>query len=198
MKQPSPPQDLRKIAVVFIFMSLLVVNPHEGRTDSVDPAANPTTKDRVMEWPLREGAGIIQNKTEMPGTPETNGRTVKAVRTFSPVVSLKRTRNAGQVIFITNDMAQQGSGDSGKGKIFYTKLCVMCHGPEGRGDGPFGEDLVPPAANLRSSKIQGKPDQALFSAIKDGVPSSAMQAFKRRLSDQDIADVVAYVRRFGK
>lgn len=85
-------------------------------------------------------------------------------------------------------------GDIGKGKVLYQQHCVTCHGPRGQGDGPFGSDLAPPAANLSAPATQAKPDVELLSAIKEGKPGTAMQSFKHQLSDQQAHDVLAFVR----
>jgi high-affinity iron transporter len=85
-------------------------------------------------------------------------------------------------------------GDIGKGKVLYQQHCAMCHGSHGHGDGPFGTELAPPAANLRAPATQAKSDAELLSAIKDGKAGTAMQAFRQQLSDQQVHDVLAFVR----
>lgn len=85
-------------------------------------------------------------------------------------------------------------GDIGKGKMLYQQLCVACHGPQGQGDGPFGSNLAPPAANLSAPTTQAKPDEELLSTIKEGKAGTAMQSFKHQLSDQQAYDVLAFVR----
>ena len=44
----------------------------------------------------------------------------------------------------------------GNGKTEYTNSCAVCHGPEGKGDGPLGDELVKRPADLtRLSKANG-------------------------------------------
>lgn len=85
-------------------------------------------------------------------------------------------------------------GDIGKGKMLYQRLCVICHVPQGQGDGPFGSNLAPPAAKLNVPATWLKPDAELLSAIKEGKAGTAMQSFKHQLSDQQAHDVLAFVR----
>jgi mono/diheme cytochrome c family protein len=89
-------------------------------------------------------------------------------------------------------------GDPAKGKATYENLCSICHGTQGKGDGPAGKMLRPPAADLTSSLVKGKPDAELIRTIQNGRPQTAMVAFKEQLSDQQIYDVVAYIRSLGK
>ena len=90
------------------------------------------------------------------------------------------------------------TGDPAKGKAMYERLCSTCHGAQGKGDGPAGQMMRPPAADLTSSKVKGKPDADLFQSIQNGKPPTAMSAFKGQLSDEQIHDVVAYIRSLGR
>ena len=47
------------------------------------------------------------------------------------------------------------TGDPAKGKPTYKRLCSVCHGDHGKGDGPAGQMLKPQAADLTSSKVKG-------------------------------------------
>ncbi len=87
---------------------------------------------------------------------------------------------------------EQGSLD--KGKSVYTTHCLNCHGRMGKGDGPIGKMLIPPAANL--TVIGKKSDKELLKTIQNGRPGTAMPSWKGDLSAQDILDVLSYVRSF--
>ena len=54
------------------------------------------------------------------------------------------------------------------------------------------------AADPTSSKVKDEPDVELFQTILNGRPPNAMSAFKGKLSDQQIHDVVAYIRSGGR
>jgi len=85
-------------------------------------------------------------------------------------------------------------GDSRKGKAVYEKSCVLCHGPQGRGDGPVGKTTNPPAADFASAASKKKTDAELLATIETGRPPTAMTGWKGQLSDAEIQDVLAYVR----
>lgn len=83
-----------------------------------------------------------------------------------------------------------------KGKSVYTSFCMNCHGTKGHGDGPVGQMLIPPAADLTS--LGEKSDKEILSTIRNGRPGTAMPSWKNDLSVQDIEDVLSYVRSFSQ
>jgi mono/diheme cytochrome c family protein len=93
-----------------------------------------------------------------------------------------------------NAVVHAGAGDSRKGKAVYEKSCVLCHGPQGRGDGPVGKTINPPAADFTSVASKKKTDAELLDAIENGRPPTAMVGWKGQLSAAEIQDVLAYVK----
>lgn len=62
-------------------------------------------------------------------------------------------------------------------KLFATN-CAMCHGNEGKGDGPAGSGLNPKPRNLVEGKwTQGGGDIAHFKVVTNGIPGTSMAAF---------------------
>lgn len=78
------------------------------------------------------------------------------------------------------------------GREIYSIICIRCHGIDGKG--AMDVKLVPPPADLTSAAIQNRLDGTLFKRIHDGKPNTAMGAWKHALSDDEIWDVLAYVR----
>jgi putative copper export protein/mono/diheme cytochrome c family protein len=85
----------------------------------------------------------------------------------------------------------------GIGRRLYDVHCQMCHGPDGRGDGPLASTLRPRPADLRVHMAMGHTDGQLFEFISDGFPGTAMPAFGQRLSEMERWHVINYIRRFG-
>ena len=83
-------------------------------------------------------------------------------------------------------------GDPVSGREIYVNTCIRCHGIDGKG--ALGIKLVPPPADLTSSAVQDRLDGTLFRRIHEGKPNTAMGAWKHSLSDEEIWDVLAYVR----
>lgn len=86
-------------------------------------------------------------------------------------------------------------GDPVSGREIYVNTCIRCHGIDGKG--ALGIKLVPPPADLTSSVVQNRLDGTLFRRIHEGKPNTAMGAWKYSLSDEEIWDVLAYVRTLG-
>lgn len=85
--------------------------------------------------------------------------------------------------------------DPVSGREIYVNTCIRCHGIDGKG--VRGIQLVPPPADLSSPVVQSRLDGTLFKRIHDGKPNTAMGAWKHALSDDEIWDVLAYVRTLG-
>jgi mono/diheme cytochrome c family protein len=83
------------------------------------------------------------------------------------------------------------------GKAVYAK-CAPCHGVNGEG-GP-GNDLIPAAPSLVDAMWDhGSTDGEIFDNIKNGVaPDFNMVPWKDQLKDNDIWNVVIYIRSMAK
>ena len=77
--------------------------------------------------------------------------------------------------------------------------CAKCHGADGKGQTKAGKKLN--VKNYTDAKVQAEmKDPDMFKATKDGVFDKAgkekMKAYKDELSDAEINELVAYVRKF--
>ena len=97
-------------------------------------------------------------------------------------------------LFIVEVMATSParSADLQKGKSIYSELCLRCHGIDGRG--AAAARLNPPPADLTSPEVQDKLDAGLFKSIHDGRKNTAMGTWQHALSDEEINEVIAYIR----
>lgn len=76
----------------------------------------------------------------------------------------------------------------------FTTRCSICHGSDGKGDTPIGSHIYPRAADLTASRTQSKSDGALAWIIGNGIPHTGMPGWKQTLKDEDIWQLVTYVR----
>ena len=95
-------------------------------------------------------------------------------------------------LVICNPLRAQEKSSPGE-TVFKTK-CVLCHGPDGSGNTPLGKQLQ--AANLGSKEVQKQTNAELHKIVHDG--RANMPSFAEQLSDEEIKQVILYVRQFGK
>ena len=93
-------------------------------------------------------------------------------------------------------VTSSASGDSTKGKTIYETNCLICHGERGKGDGLLGASLRPPPTDLTGPGARAKSDKDLRTVIHEG--RGVMPAWKTRLNEQDIQNVLAYIRSLGE
>jgi mono/diheme cytochrome c family protein len=80
------------------------------------------------------------------------------------------------------------------GSDTFKTRCSACHGHKGAGDSIFGRNLnVRP---LGSPEVQAQSDDQLFAIISKG--RKKMPAFDRKLSPDQIRDLVKHIRSFKK
>jgi len=92
-----------------------------------------------------------------------------------------------------------GSGDAAEGAAHYKMYCATCHGETGCGDGPLSAGLDPkPVKHCDGNYMNTLSDEYLFQVVKEGGAavgkSPLMAAWGGSLSDEQIWDVVAYMR----
>ncbi len=85
-------------------------------------------------------------------------------------------------------------GNPKNGQAIYQQHCLRCHGEKLDGSGPDGQYLVVPPANFQSLSSRSKTDWELLIAISQGVLFSPMHGWSGRLNDDQIRDVLSYIR----
>jgi len=79
------------------------------------------------------------------------------------------------------------------GRDIYRARCSMCHGVEGRGDGPMAANLRPRPTNFAdSTQWSARTDSAVADVIMRG--RRTMPAFGRMLTRVQVDSVVAHLR----
>lgn len=82
------------------------------------------------------------------------------------------------------------------GRKLFQRYCASCHGAGGKGDGGMALSGGTPSDLTDETWDYGSTDGEIFVAIRDGV-SSDMLAYKERLTDKQIWQVVGFVRSLG-
>jgi cbb3-type cytochrome c oxidase subunit III len=82
------------------------------------------------------------------------------------------------------------------GKKSYQRFCASCHGPKGKGDGGLALSGGTPSDLTDETWDYGSTDGEIFVVIRDGV-SSDMLAYKEKLNEKQIWQVINYIRSLG-
>jgi mono/diheme cytochrome c family protein len=80
-----------------------------------------------------------------------------------------------------------------RGAALYTTSCVGCHGAQGLGDGPDAVGLSLAPADL-SLHVPLHPETDTYAFIAQGFPGTAMPGWATELSEDQIWDLVNYLR----
>ena len=83
------------------------------------------------------------------------------------------------------------------GEGIYRNQCVVCHGASGRGDGPAAGTLNPPPADFRVHMAAGHTDGELFNWVTNGVPGTAMPAYRDLLTLEERWHAINFIRGFA-
>ena len=91
------------------------------------------------------------------------------------------------------------------GARIFARHCAVCHGPDGRGNGPAAPSMFPRPRDFTSGRFKykstaaGEPptDEDLLRTIRDGLPASAMPYFAGLLSTEELNAVVEQVKSFS-
>lgn len=111
---------------------------------------------------------------------------------------------AALIVFTLPAFAQEGDPD--RGEEIYMERCVWCHGDEGDGLGPAAERLNPPPRDFTLGQYKIKStifshdyagDDDIHRMIRDGMPGTAMPGWGDLLSEQDMRDLVIYLKMFA-
>lgn len=88
-----------------------------------------------------------------------------------------------------------GRSQAERGREVYTANCGRCHGADGAGRTRMAEVVEPP--DMTDAAWQRKRSNArMITSVSNGL--GQMPAFKKKLSRQEIAAAVAYVRTFKR
>ena len=87
----------------------------------------------------------------------------------------------------------ESSGSPDEAKKLYTVNCASCHGPTGAGDGPAAPPLARVPANFHARQPTA---ERAADVITNGVPGTAMPAWKTKLAEPQRAALAGYIRTF--
>jgi mono/diheme cytochrome c family protein len=81
------------------------------------------------------------------------------------------------------------------GQRNFTSYCMVCHGLDGQNTGvPFADKMSPPVPILSLKSVQDYTDGQLHRIIQNGIAPSGMPAAKDVFHDEEIWQMVLYIR----
>jgi len=84
-----------------------------------------------------------------------------------------------------------------RGREMYDLHCIVCHGAQGRGNGPVGQKFVPQPMELNFDYVQLQPDGQIFYTISHG--SLAMPFYRQAIAVEDRWHLVNFIKEvFGE
>lgn len=92
--------------------------------------------------------------------------------------------------------------DASLGERVFIERCAICHGPEGKGNGPAAPSLIPRPRDFTLGQFKykttpaGQPpiDDDLYNVIANGLRASAMPYFHDILADEEVRAVIDHIK----
>jgi cytochrome c oxidase cbb3-type subunit 3 len=155
---------------------------HGGSADHAPSLNSPTFLESASDVFLVQSIRFGRPGTSMAGYSTALGGPLDDAA-VSALVKLIRGKSAQP-----GDLPAPLPGDTVRGAAIYQRLCLTCHGDTiARGEAPH---LANPRFLSQAS------DAFLAYAIVHGRPNTKMDAWAGKLGDQDVGDVVSYIRNF--
>lgn len=154
---------------------------HQKREPAIEYMPNMAYGPRVAaqaEDPLRPGQPVMRNP--VPGT---------VPRGYTPY-----RYAAGDSLEAARDLVNplpRTAAVLARGRKVYMNTCVVCHGPEGDGQG-YIVPIFPMPPSLHSAKVRGWPDGRIFHVITRG--QNLMPSYATQILPEDRWAVIHYVR----
>lgn len=115
--------------------------------------------------------------------------------TENKTANTNTTSNSNTVIIANNGQPAAGMDELASAKNIFIKTCVKCHKEDGTGGVTVFEDTTIKAPNFTSDKMKNEDDAEFIKTIENGEKEDGMPAFKGKLSDEEIKNLVKFIRR---
>lgn len=102
----------------------------------------------------------------------------------------------GSGLLIVGGGSHSWAGEAKPGKAIYDKLCVSCHGADGKGNPAMTKAMGEKGLNIVSKDVQATKDDELIKVITEG--KGKMPASGKNLTKQEQKDVLSYTRELAK
>ncbi|HTM58382.1 MAG TPA: c-type cytochrome [Candidatus Udaeobacter sp.] len=119
-----------------------------------------------------------------------------ATSTPPPSTSAPSTTSAGVPIDTTRSTTSSTEVSLALGEKVFKQRCMLCHGPDGHGNGTAAAALKPHPRNFHDAAyMKSRTDDQLLLTIHNG--KGPMPAWKTVLSEAEMRSALMYVRQFA-
>ncbi len=150
----------------------------------------PWDKDMVDQPSMKPQDSVVEtNQTSVPASGKEDYPPPK------DIIELVRARlEAGKTLI---NPVPKSPESLARGREMYERHCLVCHGEQGRGNGPVGQKFVPQPMELNLDYVQLQPDGQLFYTISHG--SIAMPFYRQAVPAEDRWHLVNFIKEvFGE
>src|SRR5215213_4405000 len=98
-------------------------------------------------------------------------------------------------VTVTNAAPTAAPDELASAKKIYLDKCVRCHKEDGSGGKTDIDGTKINAPNFANDKLKKRPDSEFIEGIEKGFPDDGMPAFKGKISDAEIKNLVKLIRR---
>jgi mono/diheme cytochrome c family protein len=167
-----------RLALVAFFLTACAPGDEPGSEYMPDMARSPAYKAFAPNLATRDGLTL---RRPVAGT------VARGRQPFHYGKGEDQAARAGRELVappLTEDALQRG-------RALFQITCAVCHGAEGRGDGPL-IGKIPPPPSYRSERLRAFPAGRIFHVITLG--ANRMPSYAAQLSPDERWQVVAYVK----
>jgi DMSO reductase family type II enzyme heme b subunit len=190
------PNPIAQLSEGFVFWRIAKGGPGLPKESTPWNSAMPAWEDRLTEEQIWQ---VIYYLYETTGHPPRRMDAHAAAPRPAPAPAPADAWD--RLVGVRAAGAQASAPAPGKG--LYDKHCALCHGVEGKGDGPGAELLLPRPRDFTAGKykirttLQLPSDEDLVRVIAKGMPGTSMPAWEGALKPAEIQAVVAYLKTFA-
>ncbi len=199
-----------RVKKIVMMMNIVNKEYHEGiREGKIINPAEYEESQVFLEQALERYQGLIQGKassgdqsdelaTQFSSLIEKVKNKVDPAVVQSEVNAINSTLLKNFNIQLSQSPAEPVSLENGR--AIYMSNCKVCHGVQGKGDGPIALQLEPKPAVLADPKLTGdefsKPYDS-FQIINVGIANTSMMGWADQFSEKELWDVTYFIRTFS-
>lgn len=115
-------------------------------------------------------------------------------QTNSVVKNAPENANMAIISNLNSEKTPESADELASARKIYSETCIKCHKEDGKGGVQQIDDRKIKAPDFTSERMRKEDDKDFIETIENGAKEDGMPAFKGRLSDEDIKNLVKFIR----